>query len=182
MDYKIVFLGHAGVGKSSIVHRIKYNNFTNIESTIGAAFVSYIDDKTSTKLSIWDTAGQEKYDSLTPIYYRNAELAVVVYSSTDHFTYNKAKLWIQKIKETNDKCHIILVENKIDLYLDSDKPLELIVNETTVPIIKVSAKTGQGIQNLIECMVQLVKQPNYPRETISLEGQNLKLGPSCYCN
>ena len=55
------------------------------ESTIGAAFLTQtisIDDNTTVKFEIWDTAGQERYKSLAPMYYRNANCAVVVYDIT----------------------------------------------------------------------------------------------------
>ena len=55
------------------------------ESTIGAAFLTQtisLDDNTTVKFEIWDTAGQERYKSLAPMYYRNANCAVVVYDIT----------------------------------------------------------------------------------------------------
>ena len=55
------------------------------ESTIGAAFLTQtiaLDDQTTVKFEIWDTAGQERYKSLAPMYYRNANCAVVVYDIT----------------------------------------------------------------------------------------------------
>jgi Ras-related protein Rab-5C len=55
------------------------------ESTIGAAFLTQtisLDDSTTVKFEIWDTAGQERYKSLAPMYYRNANCAVVVYDIT----------------------------------------------------------------------------------------------------
>jgi small GTP-binding protein len=58
---------------------------TDRESTIGAAFLTQtisLDDTTTVKFEIWDTAGQERYKSLAPMYYRNANCAVVVYDIT----------------------------------------------------------------------------------------------------
>jgi small GTP-binding protein len=55
------------------------------ESTIGAAFLTQtiaLDESTTVKFEIWDTAGQERYKSLAPMYYRNANCAVVVYDIT----------------------------------------------------------------------------------------------------
>lgn len=55
------------------------------ESTIGAAFLTQtisLDENTTVKFEIWDTAGQERYKSLAPMYYRNANCAVVVYDIT----------------------------------------------------------------------------------------------------
>ena len=70
------------------------------ESTIGAAFLTQtisLDESTTVKFEIWDTAGQERYKSLAPMYYRNANCAVVVYDITqavcllEHLPHTKKK-------------------------------------------------------------------------------------------
>lgn len=61
------------------------------ESTIGAAFLTQtisLDENTTVKFEIWDTAGQERYKSLAPMYYRNANCAVVVYDITQAVSMN----------------------------------------------------------------------------------------------
>lgn len=82
IQVKLVLLGEAAVGKSSLVLRFVNNEFQeNKEPTIGAAFLTQkckLDDKII-KFEIWDTAGQERFHSLAPMYYRNAQAAVVVY-------------------------------------------------------------------------------------------------------
>ena len=72
-EVKICILGDSGVGKSSLVQRFVHNTFTvGNESTIGASYLSktiVVGDRTI-KFNIWDTAGQEKYRALAPMYYR----------------------------------------------------------------------------------------------------------------
>lgn len=67
-------------------NRIAQDQFDDYrESTIGAAFLTQtisLDESTTVKFEIWDTAGQERYKSLAPMYYRNANCAVVVYDIT----------------------------------------------------------------------------------------------------
>ena len=80
-EVKVVLLGDTGVGKSSLVMRFVTNNFRPYnESTIGASFMSkmIMVDDVPIKYQIWDTAGQEKYHSLAPMYYRGAAAAIVV--------------------------------------------------------------------------------------------------------
>ncbi|KAF4315718.1 hypothetical protein BBO99_00007754 [Phytophthora kernoviae] len=84
-EVKVVLLGDTGVGKSSLVLRFVTNNFRPYsESTIGASFMSkmIVVNDTPIKYQIWDTAGQEKYHSLAPMYYRGAAAAIVVYDIT----------------------------------------------------------------------------------------------------
>ncbi|KAL8934900.1 MAG: hypothetical protein Q9216_005673, partial [Gyalolechia sp. 2 TL-2023] len=85
-QFKLVLLGESAVGKSSLVLRFVKDQFDDYrESTIGAAFLTQtisLDDSTTVKFEIWDTAGQERYKSLAPMYYRNANCAVVVYDIT----------------------------------------------------------------------------------------------------
>ena len=57
----------------------------------------HLGDK-SVRLEIWDTAGQERFHSLSPIYYRGAQAAIVVYSITDNTSFDKAKQWIKELR------------------------------------------------------------------------------------
>lgn len=85
-QFKLVLLGESAVGKSSLVLRFVKDSFDDYrESTIGAAFLTQtisLDESSTVKFEIWDTAGQERYKSLAPMYYRNANCAVVVYDIT----------------------------------------------------------------------------------------------------
>jgi GTPase SAR1 family protein len=85
IQVKLVLLGEAAVGKSSLVLRFVNNEFQeNKEPTIGAAFLTQkckLEDKII-KFEIWDTAGQERFHSLAPMYYRNAQAAIVAYDIT----------------------------------------------------------------------------------------------------
>ena len=78
----MVLLGESGVGKSSLVLRFINNEFRPyFETTLGAAFTqkSVVHQSTTYKYLIWDTAGQEKYKALTPLYYKDAQVAILVY-------------------------------------------------------------------------------------------------------
>lgn len=116
---KLVLLGEAAVGKSSIVLRFVNNDFQeNKEPTIGAAFLTQkctLPYRTI-KFEIWDTAGQERFASLAPMYYRNAQSALVVYDLTKPASLIKAKHWVAELqRQASPGIVIALVGNKLDL-------------------------------------------------------------------
>ncbi|KAI8090974.1 uncharacterized protein B0P05DRAFT_528235 [Gilbertella persicaria] len=120
---KLVLLGESAVGKSSLVIRFVNHEYSeNREPTIGAAFLTQkctVDDRT-VKFEIWDTAGQERFHSLAPMYYRNAQAAIVMYDITKASTLDKAKGWVKELqRQANSQIVIALVGNKLDL-VESD--------------------------------------------------------------
>ncbi|OAA38571.1 Rab5-like protein ypt51 [Metarhizium rileyi] len=120
---KLVLLGEAAVGKSSLVLRFVNNDFQeNKEPTIGAAFLTQkcnLPTRTI-KFEIWDTAGQERFASLAPMYYRNAQAALVVYDLTKPTSLIKAKHWVAELqRQASPGIVIALVGNKLDLASDS---------------------------------------------------------------
>lgn len=118
-EVKVVLLGDSGVGKSSIVMRFVSNTYDKYnESTIGASFMSkmIMVDGHSIKYQIWDTAGQEKYHSLAPMYYRGAAAAIVVYDITKRSTFETLKAWVKELQQLGPPDIIICVcGNKADL-------------------------------------------------------------------
>ncbi|KAG6035249.1 hypothetical protein E4U19_005039 [Claviceps sp. Clav32 group G5] len=120
---KLVLLGEAAVGKSSLVLRFVNNDFQeNKEPTIGAAFLTQkcnLPTRTI-KFEIWDTAGQERFASLAPMYYRNAQAALVVYDLTKPTSLVKAKHWVVELqRQASPGMVIALVGNKLDLASES---------------------------------------------------------------
>lgn len=123
MQVKLVLLGEAAVGKSSVVLRFVSNEFQpNKEPTIGAAFLTQkcrLEDRVL-RYEIWDTAGQERFHSLAPMYYRNAQAAVVVYDVTKASSLEKAKSWVKELqRQANPNIVIALAGNKVDLVQSS---------------------------------------------------------------
>lgn len=152
---KLVLLGEAAVGKSSIVLRFVSNDFSeNKEPTIGAAFLTQrvvIGDHVI-KFEIWDTAGQERFASLAPMYYRNAQAALVVYDVTKPQSFIKARHWVKELHEQASKDIIIaLVGNKVDMVTSGEErkvakeEAEKLAEEEGLLFFETSAKTGDNV-------------------------------------
>jgi|AntAceMinimDraft_11_1070367.scaffolds.fasta_scaffold16059_3 Ras-related protein Rab-5C len=180
--YKVVFLGEAGSGKSSIAVRFARDEFYEFqEPTIGAAFLTQTInlDKGIVKMEIWDTAGQERYRSLAPMYYRDAKVAFIVYDVTNKDSLNKAREWIKEVRNKGEpNVIIVLFGNKMDVRegrkVDVMEGLAL-ANEFNLIFSEVSAKTGENIRDImIETSTELLKlEPDKPPDVNSIRFDNV---------
>ncbi|RDA91957.1 hypothetical protein CP533_1348 [Ophiocordyceps camponoti-saundersi (nom. inval.)] len=165
-QFKLVLLGESAVGKSSIVLRFVKDQFDSFrESTIGAAFLTQtisLDENTTVKFEIWDTAGQERYKSLAPMYYRNANCAVVVYDITQSSSLDKAKAWVKELqRQANENIIIALAGNKLDLVNQqpdkraiSTNEAEAYAREAGLLFFETSAKTAENVRELFTAIAK----------------------------
>jgi len=153
-NFKIVFLGKSGVGKTSITLRFCRDTFTDgTEATIGASFLTKMMtvNERQIKFEMWDTAGQERYRALAPMYYRNADAAVLVYDLTDSESFTSLQSWYQELQKNVPNCIIILAGNKLDLAEDRKVARETaqeFANEKECSLLEVSSKTGENVEEL----------------------------------
>ena len=153
--YKLIFLGDQSVGKSSILNRFLNDTFVEeYQATIGLDFQSknvQIDNQ-DIHLLLYDTAGQEKFRSLIPMYTRDANIILLVYDITSKESFNNLSQWLKDLTNINiNEVILCIVGNKIDLNekreveFDEGKKFaedhDFIFNE-------ISAKTGEGFSEL----------------------------------
>ena len=121
---KIIIIGSVNVGKTSLLMRYATGSFRNIsKSTSNASFISKIKEINNKKyeIKIWDTAGQEKYLSLTKIFVKDAKIALLVYAIDDKKSFNDLSMWLNIVKEINtDKIVLGIAANKADLYKNAE--------------------------------------------------------------
>ena len=143
--FKIIVLGDSGYGKSSIVFRILKNEFlSKKEPTIGLDFATKTICHNTGKLikfQIWDTAGQEKYHSLAPMYYRGAAVAIVVYDVTRKSSFTTLQMWIKELRQLGpEDIVIVIAANKCDL--ENQREVETETAKTYAKSVEQAGGTG----------------------------------------
>jgi len=193
--YKILILGDSSVGKTCFLTRYADNTFQEVHmSTIGIDYKLKnvkMEDGKIVKLQIWDTAGQDRFRSITKNYYKGANGIVVIFSVTDKKTFGNVKSWIHQIKaEVDEKVTIILVGNKIDDEENREvtkEEGEEAARNFGLDFFECSAKTGENINStfneLVLKMVEIHEKFGGKEEKLKLK-QN-KIGgtkKSCCSN
>ncbi|KAL9956800.1 hypothetical protein ACROYT_G038338 [Oculina patagonica] len=160
-ESKVVIVGKYSVGKTALVTRYTKNRFCELapyQPTIGAAFVAkrVIVGGKCINLGIWDTAGSERFESVSTLYYRGAKAAVVCYDLTDSSSFEKAKFYVSEIKQHNENCWLYLCGTKRDLISSGERNRDVVYNEAVnyaqkieaKTVVETSSKTGQNVEEL----------------------------------
>ena len=166
--FKIILIGCSSVGKSSILQRYIQKVFNSSYScTIGVDFfMKSIDvgDK-SIKLQLWDTAGTEKFRSITTGYYRGANAAFVVFDLTSRSSFDCLNEWIEnyyKYSNPDAEKNVVLIGNKCDLVDKRDiteEEIEKYAKANNIMYFETSAKDGKNIDECFYFMAEkLLKQ------------------------
>ena len=173
---QLLIIGDSTVGKTSILGRYANNIFnSNYLATIGLDNFTKdenIDGK-NVRIKIWDTAGQEKFQSLTKSFFHNAQGIMVVYDVTNSETYQNIKYWTQSIKTYmgNEiaKIAVIIIGNKIDSNERevNKNEAEAFCSELGYPYFETSAKTGENVNSTIKYLVREVLKKNNLNKTKS---------------
>eukprot|EP00475_Leptophrys_vorax_P027538 TRINITY_DN3927_c0_g1_i1.p1 TRINITY_DN3927_c0_g1~~TRINITY_DN3927_c0_g1_i1.p1 ORF type:complete len:280 (-),score=45.43 TRINITY_DN3927_c0_g1_i1:45-884(-) len=159
--FKIVLLGDSAVGKSSLVVRFVEGSFTeHMAATVGAAYLTetVVVDGISVKLEIWDTAGQERYRSLTPLYYKGALGAIIVFDLTNKESLVSASSWVSELAtHGEDGIVIALAGNKADKKAEiqvTPKEIEDFQshNKDIAFYKETSAKLGLNVREIFESL------------------------------
>lgn len=167
-DYliKLMLIGDSGVGKSSLLLKFADDTFdTTGVPTVGIDFklrTIEINNK-KIKLQLLDTAGQERFRTITHAHFRNAMGAILVFDVTSRKSFDNINFWIEYIdKSSVNKIPKIIIGNKIDL-----NKREVNRNEAEAlgyPYFETSAKTGESVDNafynLTKTVIEKVKNFN----------------------
>ena len=187
---KIILVGDSGVGKTCMVNAYFKQPFDkNMIPTIAPAYSCSditLDDGSVIGLQIWDTAGQEKYNSVSRLFYREADFAFVCFETGNDKSLENVQKWTEKVKLEEPNCRIFFVMTKIDLFKhDHIKEYEEKALETTLNHIdhelfaKTSSLKDEGVEDLFNnaVMAFLPKQTKAGGKSVSIEKE--KKGCAC---
>jgi len=155
---KVVFVGDASVGKTTLLN--KYQFITSpVTPTVSATSISVsvpVNEETIV-LNVWDTAGQEAYKCLVPVYARGAAVAAIVFDLTKPLTYDHIKDWIKYIKDDVGVENIVIVANKSDLPPEvCSEEVQYTFNDYVFDIVYTSAVTGSNVNLLFHKIASMI--------------------------
>ena len=153
---KLLIVGGSGVGKTNFLNIFLNNKFNqNYFSSTGIDLQNKIMNIKNKKvrIQIWDTAGQEKYKSITKNLFLKVMGALVLYDITNEESFTKLKEWVELIKEECGRhIKILIIGNKSDLEsqraIDKEDAMKY-ANEEKVQYIECSSKTGENVEKAI---------------------------------
>lgn len=173
-----------------MLHRYINGTFiTPTSPTIGGSYLSKVITYEGHKidLMLWDTAGQEMYRGLAPMYYRNAKIAFIVYDVSSAKSFESVMYWVEELRQnTGNDMIIAIVGNKCDLdskrVVDFEKA-ENFAKSVNGVYIETSAKSGYGIDQLFETGVRLVmtSASKVIKPSVELENKQEKKEESACC-
>ncbi|WOL13831.1 Small GTP-binding domain containing protein [Canna indica] len=192
-DYslKVLLIGDSGVGKSSLM----LSFLSNLDSlgpppTVGVDFrIKYltIGDK-KLKITIWDTAGQEKFRTITGSYYRGTHGIIMVYDVTRRDTFkNLVDIWAKEVAiySTNHDCIKVLVGNKVDKEIDRKVTREegiALAKEMGCMFIECSAKTGENVSRCFQDLaIEILGVPRLLEEASNKSKVKVSANAGCQC-
>jgi small GTP-binding protein len=183
ISVKVVLLGESGVGKTSIINQFISKKFNpKMSTSVSAQFTSktleFPEKNKEIRFDIWDTVGQEKYRSLTKIFYKDAKIIIFVYDITKEFSFEALKnYWHTETVNNSDGEPLYAVcANKNDLYDMATVKTEdgkKFADEINAIFQNTSAKSDTGINILFENLGKKIIDPSFDYK--SLKKENIKL-------
>mmetsp|Transcript_19272 Transcript_19272/g.21460 ORF Transcript_19272/g.21460 Transcript_19272/m.21460 type:complete len:206 (+) Transcript_19272:149-766(+) len=199
VDVKVVLLGMHSVGKTSLVERYLQGKFNeNVTATVGAAFgAKRIHLKTGgmVTLGIWDTAGAERYESMSRIYYRSAKAAVICFDLTNAASFAKVKNWAEELRSNEKQCKLYIAGTKADLLGDGrargveQNVVEEFANAEGAKYFETSAKKGVNVEDVFleiaadwaSVPANTARKASTPTDTYSLDNKREASGDNSEC-
>ena len=178
--FKVVLVGNSGVGKSKLLARFTKDEFIQeTKATIGIEF-AHKDIRIENQLvraQVWDTGGQERYRSITAVYYRDAVGALLVYDVTSRKSFADLDRWLKEVRNaTGDSTQVLVIGNKSDLTTSREVPFDeasRYAETNGLKLIETSAKDGSNVQEAFLGILNDIFRKNRPSQSVHSKGSKL---------
>lgn len=167
---KVVLVGDTSVGKTAIVNCFNKHSI-DVAPTVGANSITCNVTLEATgenvTLNIWDTAGQDDFKCLVPMYARCAQVALVVFAQNEQSSFDSTAQWIDHMQKNVGVPNVFLVANKSDLdeVVSIEKALQF-ADERGVQFFRTSALNGNGVEDLFQEIAKVVNTPETTQEEV----------------
>jgi len=193
---KLLLLGDGTVGKSQFLIRYVEKRFNpNFIVTIGvqSAQTRVVHRERKLKVQLWDAAGQEKFCTISPAYYKAAHGALIFYDITNHSSFEHLEYWKRELEVHGDaEKPVVIVGNKTDLVDKYTKSLAVpeeqedgLSRQLGVPLLRASAKTGKGVDEAFGAILDIVLERRLSEGGAGFIARQFSTKPrisrSCFC-
>jgi Ras-related protein Rab-23 len=170
LPVQVIVVGNGGVGKTSMIKRFCTGTFSGeYKKTIGVDFLQkkvFVPSQSETvTMDLWDTAGQEEFDTLTRNYYRGAQACVIVFSTTDRASFVAVEGWKTKVEREVQGLPIVIVQNKVDQIesaVMTAKEAEDLSRKLGLKLYRTCVKDNTNVDAVFELLADLAMQPQAP--------------------
>lgn len=149
---KVMLLGDGNVGKTSLARQFCEGKFEQSRVlTIGVDFQTKVLQlqKGTVKLSIWDVAGQPRFQVVRETFYRGCLAAALVYDLTDKRTLSNLNNWLEEIRRFVPNVKFLIAGNKLDLAAtENDVEGKAFATRHSIPYVETSAATGKNVHQM----------------------------------
>jgi Ras-related protein Rab-39B len=167
-QFRVILTGDSMVGKSSLVRYFSEGKFSTMcDPTVGVDFFARLvtlSNNVTVKLQLWDTAGQEKFRSITKTYYRSSVAAVLVFDMTNRRSFEHLSEWYEEARSCM-RCTdptFLLVGHKVDLsgqrQVSNREAQHFAQTLGAITYLETSALTGQNVENAFIQLAEAVYQ------------------------
>ena len=186
---KIIMVGDVYTGKTCMIIRLIHGYLsTSQQPTIGAAFLNRqvtLSNGKRIELKIWDTSGDERYDSVMPVYYRGASCAFCVFDVSERPTFEHLTKWVDRSREhISEKVPIIIIGAKCDKERQvTDEEAEKFARMHNCEYMRCSAATGENINEIFqrgaELTMEFCKADEVDAKNVNLNSNQSSSGGCC---
>jgi small GTP-binding protein len=145
--------------------------------TTGTTFFEYkTEHPDHPEIQFWDTAGMERYRSLNNVFYREAVAAILVFDLTSYQSFTEIDSWLKEVTTcARPNSCVVLCANKLDLAdareVDADEIISFCKDHDDLNYFETSACTGEGVDTMVEALLQIIPKEKAAIETVSLPVQ-----------